>query len=360
VKVGRTYLYAIVAGEAHLDLVAGEQGPDPTLLAVPHSGLTAVVGDYAGPVFETLSKTDLFARLAIHQSVLERLMVDRSLLPVKFGTTLSSREDAEWVLARYHNRLAEALSEVGDAVEIDLSASWDLNGMLADIAQEPPIAALAASVPAASGDEAMAARVRVGTEVQRALERRREEYRRKIVGDLMSLARDAEPNPLPSEELVVNLAFLVGRSQLQGFEAAVDRIGEELGDRLAFRYVGPLPPYSFATVELIYPDPQEIETARRMLSLGESLSESELQSEYRRLAAHSHPDRNPGDDEARDRFDSLGAARHTLQAYLRGQRTDERAGENTPVDMAPDAVAKTILLEIRRTDADPTPQGGPA
>jgi hypothetical protein len=47
-----------------------------------------------------------------------------------------------------------------------------------------------------------------------------------------------------------NLAFLVERDGIEGFSHAVSELADAMVDRVAIRYVGPLPPYSFAEGEL--------------------------------------------------------------------------------------------------------------
>ena len=47
-----------------------------------------------------------------------------------------------------------------------------------------------------------------------------------------------------------NLAFLVDRDGLDAFGRGVSGLAKQFGERLELHYVGPLPPYSFADVEL--------------------------------------------------------------------------------------------------------------
>jgi DnaJ-domain-containing protein 1 len=319
---------------------------------VSAAGLTALVSDYQGSALEELSWADLLQSLLIHQRVLEGAMAQGPLLPVKFGTVLASPEEIETVLTRYQARFLDAFSEVGDAVEIDLSATWDEGAVLADVA---PVAA----VQSADGPdvESLEDRIRLGSLVAERLEQRRDKYRQRAVSDLAPLARDLQSVPRPTDELVFNLAFLVEREDLDRFEAGVDRLGEDLGDRLSFRYVGPLPPYSFASVELTHADPAVIASALQTLELSDRVSPAELRRVYRDLAAAHHPDRNLDDPEAQERFSSLAAAHESLEGYIRGQReTVERPDESRLFDLTPQAVADTVLLEIARADVEPRPR----
>jgi hypothetical protein len=319
-----TYLYAIIAGEHKHDL--GPMGlPDGTaqVVTVPEHGLTAVVSEYQGPSFRDLPKAEFLRGLIIHQQVIERVMADYAILPVKYGTVLAAPAAVRAALAHFRVRLAGALEELGDAVEIDLIVTWDPGTIFAEIGREPAIATLAAAVAGRAPQETLAARIQVGQLVQEALERRRQEYRRQIVDALVPVARDAQPNPLPADELVLNVAFLVERNGLSDFDAIVQRLGEELGSRLSFRYVGPLPPYSFAMAEFTQPDPDQIAAARQLLQLDEQVTAAELQARYRQLAALVHPDRHPEDPAAPARFAALTAAHDRLEAFMRGQRADE-------------------------------------
>jgi hypothetical protein len=344
-----TYVYAIMRGDRDPGL--GKRGLlDGTtpVSGVSAGNLTAIVSPYQGSAPENLSRADLLQSLVIHQQVLEAAMAEGPLLPVKFGTVLRSEEEVRDVLTHYHARLQAALADVGEAVEIDLSATWDVDAVLVGLAQNPQLAA---------GSQSLEDRVRVGSLVAEMLEQRRNGYRQRVVSELVPLARDTQPIPLPSEDLVFNLAFLVEREDLTRFEAAVDGLGEELGDVLAFRYVGPLPPHSFATIELAYPDPAAIESARRVLGTGDELTPAELRRAYRDLAAQQHPDHNRDDPAAPERFSTLAAAHETLDLYMQGRReAEERPDNDYRYDLSTEAVAGTVLLAIIRADVEPRPR----
>ncbi len=107
-------------------------------------------------------------------------------------------------------------------------------------------------------------------------------------------------------------------------------------NQINLRIIAPLPPYSFATVEVIRPSPEKIEEARQLLGLGEVISELEVRKAYRHLAAETHPDRRQGDKLARMRLAQLRRASDLLVAYCRGQA--ESGG--------------SFLISIRRSRSD--------
>lgn len=59
---------------------------------------------------------------------------------------------------------------------------------------------------------------------------------------------------------------------------------------------------------------REREAAYATLGLDETASEDEIKARYRRLAKESHPDRNPGDSAAEERFIRITAAYEVLRS----------------------------------------------
>jgi gas vesicle protein GvpL/GvpF len=60
----------------------------------------------------------------------------------------------------------------------------------------------------------------------------------------------SQAEAISAPDAAFNLAFLVDRERIDGFSSAVSQLGREYGDALKLRYVGPLPPYSFADIDL--------------------------------------------------------------------------------------------------------------
>ena len=63
-------------------------------------------------------------------------------------------------------------------------------------------------------------------------------------------AVEAREQAAGGEDGAFDLAFLVERDRIEAFSKAVMKLGDDVGDRIALRYVGPLPTYSFAETEL--------------------------------------------------------------------------------------------------------------
>jgi hypothetical protein len=139
------------------------------------------------------------------------------------------------------------------------------------------------------------------------------------------LAERVQPNVLLSDELVFNVAFLVPRSAMAKFEAAIDRLDAELAGSYLLRIIGPLPPYTFGTVSIIRFDSERLAAGRALLGLAGEISEQAVLTSYRRLARQFHPDCQLAGTDAAQRFAALNAARSDLLAYARGRTCGDAA-----------------------------------
>jgi hypothetical protein len=155
--------------------------------------------------------------------------------------------------------------------------------------------------------------------VKAFMDRRRDSYREQMISFLKPVTVDVQPNTLIAEEMVMNVAFLVEKANQEEFDSRVRQLNDLFHNQIDFRIIGPLPPYSFATVEVTRLDPKKIEEARQLLGLSENISEAEVRGAYRHLAAEIHPDRRPGDGTAMVQFAKLRHALNLLIAYCRSQ-----------------------------------------
>jgi Gas vesicle synthesis protein GvpL/GvpF len=199
--------------------VTAHPGPplpgDPDLRLVPCDGLAAVCGsaEEEKPSADTLWR---------HEAVVEALMAERDVVPLRYGTLFDDEAAAAAAIAEHRGELREALARVRGAVEISvrIAARSPL--------PQPPLAS--------SGRDFLRAKTRIA-EV-------REEARRSMHEPLAARARmsaDRASSELPE---LLRCAFLVDRGAVEEFTAAAAEL-----DRASAEYsllcTGPWPPYSF-------------------------------------------------------------------------------------------------------------------
>lgn len=174
--------------------IAGHPGPPlpelAPLRAVPFDGLAVVCGPAAEG--EEITEEALWR----HEEIVEALMSDRDLLPVRYGTRVADEAEAARAVAARREELRAALDHVRGAVELSLRVR----------AQEPSF------------------------ELD--------------LSSLRPLARAAIEQVGRDEGELARSAYLVERGDVDAFRAAVAELQRSHAD-LGFLLTGPWPPYSF-------------------------------------------------------------------------------------------------------------------
>jgi cytochrome P450 len=209
-------------------------------------GLAAITSEVKGDALAAARE------VRAHWKVLDEISQSTTVLPTRFGTVMESDDEVrERLLAPNAERLEELLRGLAGHVQLGVKGDYDGGELMRDVVRSSPaIAALRdklRDLPDAAG---YYERIRLGELVAAEVEQRRDADRQLALDVLMPEAADAREEELSHAEAAFNLAFLVARERQDAFTKAVNRLAGKLGDRVAIRYVGPLPPYSFAEADL--------------------------------------------------------------------------------------------------------------
>ncbi len=351
--MSRIYVYAIVpATERQPFHVAGVWAPEPQVRTIRGDALAAVVGTAPPIDFRALSREDAVRYLLAHQRVVESVMRTSAALPVKFGTTLPDEAAVTSMLMRGAAVLAAPLIELSQHVQIELIVSWSIDDILREVAAEDAVVRLKAQIAAQAAGATSEQRLAIGKFVKDSIDRRRETCRSRIVATVRSVAADLVENSLMDDRMVANLALLLAKDASDALDRRLAELDEEFGKRLNFRCIGPLPPYSFATVEVSLPSFEAVDRARRVLSLGEKAGLAEIKSAYRRQIRQVHPDVTTAAPVNEGDATRLTDAYKTLMNYaeaLPSAAGDEVPGE-TGYRFDRDTVEGSILVMVRRQE----------
>lgn len=333
----QTYLYAIIDGWHDTDLgITGVDGTSP-VYTIPYEGIGCVVSDYRGEEFGALSRERLIKSLLAHQRAVERVMQAHNVLPVKFGTVLQGAHEALQLLAQGYTEFQRALADVRDKVEMEVAATWETGAILAEIGEDGEVVRLRESITRGR-EPTVEERLQLGHLVKHCMDQRREGYRERMVSFLRPFSVDMALNAIVADDMVMNVAFLVDRAEQHQFDTAVHQLDQLFQDGITFRVIGPLPPYSFSTVQVTGLRPEQLDPARHALLLEDVLSEAEVRTAYRRLAAKRQQGMKPEETESSELARLRGAAELLLR-YCRARRQacgkewDSRLGNktNTPL-----------------------------
>jgi hypothetical protein len=229
-----------------------------------------------------------------------------------------------------------------------------LQRVFLEISQEDAIMRLKDRIAGQPSDVSASERVALGQMVQAILQQRRATLQETLLPALQEAAHGVALHPLMDDSMVLNLAMLLDDAGRAALDRRLDDLDGRFGGQLTFRRVGPLPPYSFATVETRPMTFDEVERARDLLQLPEATTLGDMKRAYRRAAALVHPDHNRADAEAEARLTELTNAYRLLYAYALSQPAcTDQDSEKSParIDCARPAVERTLLLAMRREGA---------
>jgi hypothetical protein len=185
-----------------------------------------------------------------HTSVLERAMAHATVLPLRFGTIAPDASALRRCIFANRAAFREALHGIEGRVELGVKASWRKGAVFADIVErDQTLRHLRDRLQTRPSGETYYERIELGRRVEAALASRRADEQAAILGELAPLAERTEALRAHDEDMVLNHAFLVKRPAEAAFDAAVAGLAARTAERLDFRYVGPVPPFNFVTLQ---------------------------------------------------------------------------------------------------------------
>jgi hypothetical protein len=253
-------------------------------------------------------------------------MQRQSVLPVKFGTQLESADEARDLVSQNRTALREAFARMRGMTELEVAATWEIGHILQEIGRDPAIVSAREAIEQ-RGDPTPEDRIQLGRLVESHVELHRAAIRKVALDALEPLAMTTATHALLDERLVMNEAFLISTGDVPEFEERVHGLDALFDGQIDFRIVGPLPPYTFNTVEVIRVTAEQREEARRALGLpDEELDERAIRGAYRRAAAAAQR-QLPGDAPAAELHGGdLRGASELLLDLSRTDPTDRRPG----------------------------------
>ena len=208
-----------------IELYAITDHPAPPLPDV--APLQIVALDGLAAVYSAASKRDASPEaLWRHEKVVEALMEDRDLLPVRYGTQLEDAAAAMRAVDARRDELAASLDRVRGAVELSLRV----------VAAEATPPGEPQGAPA-TGAEHLRAKAQATAG--------REDAIRTLHDPLAALARASTTSTPRGEQELLRAAYLVDRDVVERFVASVARL-QQANPGLRLLCTGPWPPYSFA------------------------------------------------------------------------------------------------------------------
>ncbi|MBI5300072.1 MAG: GvpL/GvpF family gas vesicle protein [Deltaproteobacteria bacterium] len=320
------YLYGFIESEVEknfgpIGFALGNKEKE-IVISLPDKNLAAVVGPPPVKNFGSSNKEQLVRQLLAHQETLETIMKVQFILPCKFGTLLKDRDEMHKILSQSRERLEQWFDKIKNCCEMGVIATWDVKQLLQEIAaKDPIILKLKKDLEKLSpselcSHEGEAARITVGARLSIRLKEEARRYETAITTKLKNAGEKIVTHALMNDEMVFNASFLLDRREEAGFFKLLETLDRDFEGKLNFKCVGPLPPYSFATVTIQRFETEKIDWAKEILMLKDLTTLDQVKKAYQKRARQCHPDTHSGFGEKE--FETLHQAYEFLKSYHRG------------------------------------------
>jgi hypothetical protein len=228
------YVYGVIpAADADQWPETPGLGGSSTVRTVTEGGMAALISDL--PPDHTPGRLE---DLEAHRQVLSQAIERGTAIPMRFGVVMDGDDVVrQRLLARHAAELSDVLRTLDGHVQMNVKAFYAEDALLEDVlSSQPDLARQSAALAQLPESEMSAARVQFGEMVAKAVEARRAEVESALMDRLSPLAFNAQ--------------LLVHRDRRAALDDQVRELSETLSGILAFRYIGPLAPFSFADLAL--------------------------------------------------------------------------------------------------------------
>jgi hypothetical protein len=297
-KEAKLICCVIEKGEEDLSIYQKNQ-----LALVPYRDIAAVVHELEDQSWKKMSKEELNSRLLWYQKVNVDLLRHCTMIPLRFGNIAPDTQNIKQFLSRTYLHLKSALNGVTGKAEFVVQLSWNLKAALQEIAQGWK-SRLDSSTPVESGKVLF-----------EAAKEKRKVLINTVHQGLFPLAVNFTDGKRTDESILMNRSYLIDKEKEPLFDKAMEKLGRENQAYITFRYIGPIPAYSFVPLEFDKGNFELIDKARKILGLPQKSSLIAIKASYRKLSLEYHPDRNPDQSSTGERFKRITQAYDILRTY---------------------------------------------
>jgi len=283
--------------------------------------IAAVVSSTPIIKFDRLAKKELTRYVTVHQKVNEQVMKDYDVVPMAFGVIAPDINEVLRILERAYLQLKTALGKIEGKVEFAVQVWWDQKKIIEDLTNtNSQIQELREKLQGSI--LGLPIKLKLGKLVQEGVEAQRRTYTKDIHEHLKSFSCDSNSNrlinnnKLTAEEMIANFSFLIEKARESELDKKMNELGKKYEGRLRFKYIGPMPPYSFTNINLSLGNFELVDEARKLLGLAEEVTLDEIKRAYYKLAHQYHPDKH-GDDseEFQEPMGKIAQAYSVLENY---------------------------------------------
>jgi len=310
--------------------------------------ISAVVNKIPMHNFDRFNREELNSYITAHQKVNEEVMKYCDVVPMAFGMMAPDTPSVLYILEQAYFQFKIALQKIRGKTEFVMQARWDQEGLLKDLAKtSEEIQKLRQQLSCKPGDMLEESiKWELGKIIQKEAEIRKKKYIKEIYALLKNISLDVTENKLIENDMLANFSLLIEKAGEPELDKKMQDLGRKYEGKLRFKYIGPMPPYSFVNINLSLGNFELINKARELLGLGEQASFEEIKKAYYALAHQYHPDKSQANQKkAQEQMKKIIQARSILESYC--QSCNELIGkkENQSYSFKEKDVKNSLIIK---------------
>jgi len=312
------------------------------VVSIPYGNILAIVAESNIVDYSELGTEPLARLLLSHQQTIESIMKMgfNTIIPVQLGTFAENAKQVKKIIETGYDLILQTFEKISGFIEIDIVATWaDFSTTLGEIANNQQVLTLKSEIQQKE-EITHEDQMKIGMLVKKLLDRKSNELSTHLFNSLEPFSQKSKQHELLNDQMVSNTAFMVNQQQQLLMEKALDELDTELNGQLNFKMVGPLPCYSFFTLEAKLLQYYHLHNAAKGLDLNGELSEKSIRQAYLSKVKMYHPDQNPN-DEGRVRFNKVQQDYQLLLNYIRAQKPES---ENETIEIAPGKIHNDFYI----------------
>ena len=128
------YIYGVINSNEKKKFDTIEKTKSGDVYAIPYQDIGCVVSNYPKSSFDNGTREEVAKELVSHQAIIEKVMKEYTIIPIKFGTLLENNDEVKKVLEKGYSEFKDRLKELDKKIELDVVAVWnDLNSVIKKI-----------------------------------------------------------------------------------------------------------------------------------------------------------------------------------------------------------------------------------
>lgn len=343
-KQGR-YIYCIINDSE--DRSFGPIGiNDGEVNLIPYQDIAAVVSSSPVMDFDSLDRKELEKYVARHREVNKEVMKDYSVVPMSFGIIAPSQKEVVEILEKAYLQFKAAIEKVSGKAEFIVRTWWKPEQIIRKLVDDDSqLQQLKQRMDSRKSILAVPTKLRLGRLIKSKAQARKKDYIQDIRSVLGKVSTDSASSKLTEEDMIANLSFLVKVNEESELDAKMRELGQKYEGELEFKYIGPMPPYSFTEVNLKIDNFEVVNEARKRLNLPQVATFEEIKKAYYEFAHQHHPDKHQDQpQQAKNEMEEINRAYNVLENYCKSSA--ELAGEDFDPDQEYSFKEKDIKQSI--------------